>query len=173
MNTTTSITVRVADAALREAASKGFDEFLQLVIDSTKRAIGGELTADTMSRLNSDQVTLLAWDIVHTELMDGGFVQLIYNGYGPFVFKNPLAKAFGLWGLRDLRKLIYDAHTLYTRYAEVIEREMSDEEFMALYERCPEFDDLDDRFVESEEQFTEQIAEYVDNHLERFIEVTD
>lgn len=139
------------------------------VIKAILESIGGELTAETMSRLNSDQITLLAWDIVHEEVMDGGFVQLIHNGYGPFTFKNPLAKALRLWGLRDLSKLIYDAHTLYEKYGTELERDCTDEEFMALFEQYPQFDDLDDRFVENEEEWTAQIAEYVDQHIDRFV----
>ena len=87
------IEVRVKDSALREAAAEGMDAFVGCFVGAIKEAIGGELTAETMAELNSDQVTLLAWDVLHEEVMDGGFVQLIHNGYGPFIFKNPLAKA--------------------------------------------------------------------------------
>lgn len=162
------IQVTIKDEVLRKAAEDGMDAFLQVFVDAIKAAIGGELTAETMSELTADQVTLLAWNILHDEVMDGGFVQLIHNGYGPFVFKNPLAKALKLWGLRDLSKLIYDAHTLWVRYRDEIERDCTDEEFMALFERFPEFDDLDDNFVENEESWTGAIAHYVDEHIEHF-----
>ena len=162
------IQVTVKDAALQQAAASGMDDFLDVFVQGIKDAIGGELTAETMAELTADQVTLLAWDILHSEVMDGGFVQLIHNGYGPFVFKNPLAKALKLWGLRDLSKLIYEAHTLWVKYGEKIEADCTDEEFMALFERFPEFDDLDDEFVENEEAWTSDIAHYVDEHIEHF-----
>jgi hypothetical protein len=162
------IEVRVKDSALREAAGEGMDAFVGCFVGAIKEAIGGELTAETMAELNSDQVTLLAWDVLHEELMDGGFVQLIHNGYGSFIFKNPLAKALKLWGLRELSKLIYSAHTLYIKYGEQIERDCTDDEFMALFEQFPEFDDLDDTFVEEEEKWTADIAHYIDEHIERF-----
>ena len=73
-----------------------------------------------------------------------------------------------MWGLRELSKLIYDAHTLWLKHREEIERDCSDEEFMALFERFPEFDDLDDAFVENEEEWTAMIAHNVDEHIERF-----
>jgi hypothetical protein len=163
--------VKVKDALLQQAAGEGLDAFLRVFIDATKTAIGGELTAETMAELTADQVTLLAWDILHEEVMDGGFVQLIHNGYGPFIFKNPLAKVLKLWGLRDLSKLIYDAHTLWLKYRDEIEADCTDEEFMALFERFPEFDDLDDEFVENEEEWTAAIAHYVDENLERFASI--
>ena len=162
------IEVRVKDSALREAAAEGMDAFVGCFVGAIKEAIGGELTAETMAELNSDQVTLLAWDVLHEEVMDGGFVQLIHNGYGPFIFKNPLAKALKLWGLRELSKLIYSAHTLYIKYGEQIERDCTDDEFMALFEQFPEFDDLDDTFVEEEEKWTADIAHYIDEHIEKF-----
>jgi hypothetical protein len=154
---------------LRKAAGQGMDAFVEAFVTAVRQTIGGELTAETMQQLNADQVTLLAWNTLHEEVMDGGFVQLIHNGYGPFIFKNPFAKAVKqLWGMRDLSKLVYDAHTLYVKYHEQIERDCTDEEFMALFEQLPEFDDLDDEFVEREEEWTEQIARYIDEHLERF-----
>ena len=37
-----------------------------------------------------------------------------------------------------------------------------------LFERFPEFDDLDDIFVESEEAWMDDIAHYIDDNLEKF-----
>ena len=160
--------VIVKDEALRRAAGEGMDTFLRVFIDAIRDAIGGELTAETMAELSADQITLLAWDMMHEEVMNGGFVQLIHNGYGPFIFKNPFAKALRLWGLRDLSKLVYAAHELYDLFHEEIEVECTQEEFMGLFERLPEFDDLDDQFVENEETWTAQIAAYVDDHIDHF-----
>ncbi|MBQ3699785.1 MAG: DMP19 family protein [Prevotella sp.] len=165
------IQVTIQDAVLRQAAGEGMDAFVGAFVTAIKDAIGDELTADTMAQLTSDQVTLLAWDVLHEEVMDGGFVQLIHNGYGPFIFKNPLAKALKLWGLRELSKLIYNAHTLYNKYGEALQRDCTDDEFMALFEQYPEFDDLDDTFVEEEEAWTEQIARHIDENIEKFASV--
>ena len=160
--------VTIKDDVLRKAAGEGMDAFVGAFVQAIKETIGGELTAETMGELNSDQITLLAWDVLHEEVMDGGFVQLIHNGYGPFIFKNPFAKAVKLWGMRELSKLVYDAHTLYVKYHEPLEKDCTDDEFMALFEQFPEFDDMDDEFVEKEEAWTEQIARYIDENIDRF-----
>ena len=160
--------VTIKDDVLRKAAGEGMDAFVGAFVHAIKEAIGGELTAETLDELNSDQITLLAWDVLHEEVMDGGFVQLIHNGYGPFIFKNPFAKAVKLWGMRELSKLVYDAHTLYVKYHEPLEKDCTDDEFMALFEQFPEFDDMDDEFVEKEEAWTEQIARYIDENIDRF-----
>ena len=39
---------------------------------------------------------------------------------------------------------------------------------MALFEKYPEFDDFDDKFVEYEEYWTTKMAEYVDEHIADF-----
>ena len=163
--------VTVHDNILAQAAEKGIDEFLITVIDTIKNAIGGVLSAENMESLNSSQITLLAYDILRDEVMDGGFVQLIHNGNGGFIFLNPLAKVMKSWGLNELSKLLYNGRKLYFVHHEAIEKDCSDEEFMALFEQFPDFDELDDAFVENEEQWSEDIAIYVDNHLDDFVTV--
>ena len=164
---------KVKDSDLRNAASAGMDEFLKVFTDAIMASVGGELTADTMAELNSDQITLLAYDILHNEVMDGGFVQLIYNGYGSFLFRNPFAKAIKGWGIEELASLVKKAGKLYFKYKNEIERECTDDEFMAMFEQYPEFDDLDDLFVENEETWTGMVACYVDEHIERFVTVEE
>ena len=97
------IEIKVKDEVLSKAALDGMDAFLDVIIKATREAIGGEPTDETMAQLNADQMTLLCWDTLHTEVMSGGFVQLIHNGYGPFIFKNPFAKAVNkMWHMREL-----------------------------------------------------------------------
>lgn len=163
------IEVKIQEETLRSAAEAGMDEFMQTIVDATMEAIGGELTAETMAQLNSDQITLLAYSMLRDEVMDGGFVQLIHNGLGRFIFFNPFAKAIALWGLNDLARLVRRGHKLYRKYHEKIEVECTDEEFMAMFEQMPEFDNLDDEFVATEEQWTAMVAYYIDEHIENFV----
>lgn len=125
--------------------------------------VGGELTGESMAQLTSDEITLLAYCIMREEVMDGGLVQLIYNGYGAFIFLNPFAKAMRMWGLKDFSKLIYEGRAFYEAHREEIEREMSDEEFMALFEQFPEADDFDDTFIEHEEEITAEVTAHARN----------
>ncbi len=166
-------TVVIKDKVIREAAEKGLSEFLDAVIKAINDAIGGDLNAETMASLNPSQITLLAYDIMRTELMEGGFVQLIYNGYGPFIFKNPFAKVLKGWGLQELGRIVQKAHKYYGIYHSQIEQVTTDEDFMALYEQCPEFDEFDDDFVDNETVYTNQLAYYVDEHISDFVTVEE
>lgn len=165
------IQVEVRDIDLQEAAAKGMDEFIQVFVDAIYKSIGGELTQEMMEELNSDQITLLAYILLREEVMNGGFVQLIHNGYGSFIFKNPFAKAVKAWGMKDLCRMVYDVHTLYAKYHDEIEKDCTDDEFMAMFEQYPEFDDYDDGFVENEERWTEDIAHYIDSNIEKFAKI--
>ncbi len=161
----------IQDALLQQAAEEGMDAFIKVFTDAIYASIGGELNAETMAELNADQITLLAYCILRDEVMDGGFVQLIHNGYGPFFFRNPFAKMIKQWGLKDLSKLVYNVSGLYGKTHEEIEKDCTDDEFMALFEQFPAFDDYDDEFVENEEEWTAEVAHYIDEHIERFASI--
>ena len=163
--------VKIADKDLCQAAQEGMDAFLGVFVKAISESAGGELNAESMARLNAEQITLWGYALMHEELMDGGFVQLIHNGYGPFFFDNPFAKAMRLWGAKDLSKLIYKAKELYDESKDEITKDCDEDEFMALFERFPKFDDLDDEFVENEERYTSEIAHYLDEHIENFATV--
>lgn len=165
------VEVKIKDNELANAAKQGSDIFLNLIIDRTRTAIGGELSAENMSKMSSKQITLIGYDTLRNELMDGGFVQLIYNGYGPFFFKNLFDLAVKQWGLESLCQLMRRAKKCYQKYRHEIEKEMSDEEFMAIYEQLPDFEDLDDEFIVNEEEWSDAIAQYVDEHLTEFITI--
>ena len=156
---------------MRQAAAEGMDAFLAAVVQAVKQTAGGELTAESMQQLTADQITLWGYDILHEEVMDGGFIQLIYNGYGPFFFDNPFAKAMRLWGAKEFSKLVYSGRKFFEENQKALTRECSDEEFMAIYENYPEADDLDDEFIIMEEEVTETVARYIDEHIQDFAEI--
>ncbi len=162
--------IKVTDAALRQAAADGMDAFIHVFTEAYEQEMesNGNLAADTMSMLTAEQHSLLAYRIFRDEVMEGGFCQLIQNGYGGYIFDNPFAKVMRLWGIGDLSKLIYAAKKIYDAHRDDLERERTDEEFMAMYEEYEAFDDLEDEFLEKEEEYTATVAGYVDEHIDLF-----
>ena len=163
--------IQIKDSALASAAEQGMDEFLQVFIDAYLGVIGGNLTADTMPLLNGKQHTLLAWHFFSSEMRDGGFVQLIQNGYGGYIFDNPFAKAIKQFGAIELSKLIYKAKEIYDANKIALERETTEEEFNALYVDFEVFDDLEELYFEIEEKQTSIIAAHVDENVSEFAEI--
>ena len=165
--------IQISDKTLTSAAEKGMDEFLNVFIDAYLAALGGNLTAENMHLLNGTQHTLLAYHFLREEITQGGFVQLIQNGYGGYIFDNPVAKALKIFGAADMAKIIYKAKEIYDANKEELERETTEEEFTAMYVDFEAFDDLEEKFFEIEEGQTAIIAAYVDEHIADFVEIID
>ena len=62
-------------------------------------------------------------------------------------------------------KKIYDAHR------QDLEKERTEDEFMAMYEQYEAFDDLEEEYLDIEEEVTALVASYVDDHLELFAKI--
>lgn len=160
--------ITVSDADLRKGAEEGMDAFLKVFIDKYLEVTGGVINEQTMPLLNGYQHTLLGYHFFREEVMEGGFVQLIQNGYGPYIFDNPFAKAMRLFGAKDFSKLIYEAKEIYDAHRADLEKDCTEDEFMAMYEQYEAFDDLEEKYMEEEKLITAQIAAYVDEHLDSF-----
>jgi len=163
--------IQIKDSVLAEAAGKGMDEFLQIFTNAYLDELGGELTAENMPLLNGNQHTLLAFHFFTREMSEGGFVQLIQNGYGGYIFSNPFAKAIKQFGAVELSKLIYKAKEVYDPNKAKLERETTDEEFNALYVDFEVFDELEEMYFDIEEKQTALVAAYVDEHMTDFAEI--
>jgi len=160
--------IQIQESTIIEAAEKGPDEFLKVFTDAYLEVLGGDITAENMGLLNGYQHTLLALRFISEEVNEGGFVQLIQNGYGGYIFKNPVAKALKQMGAARLSKILYKAKEIYDAHQEELERETTDEEFAAMYVDFEQFDELEEKFFYMEEEEIQIIAEYVDEHLEDF-----
>jgi len=165
------MSIKIQEKKLQQAAGEDMDAFLAVFTDAYLEATGGQLNATTMPLLNGMQHSLLAYHYFREEVMQGGFISLIQNGYGSYIFRNPFAKALKTFGADELSKMVYKAREIYDRHQEELERETTEEEFTAMYEEFEVFDDLEERFFEIEEACTATLARYVDEHLEEFGEV--
>ena len=145
-------------------------DFIVYVTDAYIESVGGGLTAENMDRLTTDQHTLLAYRYLLEEVMEGGFIQLILNGYAGYVLEGPFPYVLKKeWGMKELAKLIYSVKSEFHRHREELEAEMSDEEFMALYEQLETLNELGDDFLDDfQEETTPAVAQFVADHVERF-----
>ena len=163
--------IAITDEALRRGAEEGMDGFLKVFIDKYLEVTGGVVNAETMPLLNGYQHSLLGYHFLREEINEGGFVQLIQNGFGPYIFDNPFAKVMRLWGAEDFSKLVYKAKKIYDAHRQDLEKERTEDEFMAIYEQYEAFDDLEEEYLDMEEEVTALVASYVDDHLELFAKI--
>ena len=142
--------IAITDEALRRGAEEGMDGFLKVFIDKYLEVTGGVVNAETMPLLNGYQHSLLGYHFLREEINEGGFVQLIQNGFGPYIFDNPFAKVMRLWGAEEFSKLVYKAKKIYDANRNDLEKERTDDEFMAMYEQYEAFDDLEEAYLDME-----------------------
>ncbi len=156
---------------LEQAWEAGPADYIQTVTDGYLDVLGGTLTADNMDTLTPQQHTLLAYRYLLDEVMEGGFIQLIQNGYGPYVLEGPFARIIKKeWGMTEFGKFLYKVRKEYLLHREALEAELDDEQFMALYEQQESMNELGDDFLDDyQEEITPAIAQYVRTHEQDFI----
>ena len=81
--------IKIKETDLITASKKGIDEFLQVFTDAYLQAIDSTLNEKTMPLLTGNQHALLSHRFFSEEIREGGFVQLIQNGYGAYIFQSP------------------------------------------------------------------------------------
>ena len=144
--------------------------FIEWVTDGYLAAIGGGLTAENMDMLSAEQHAVLCYRYVLDEVMEGGFIQLIVNGYGPYVLEGPFPYVVKKeWGMKDFSKLLFEVKKQYNLNKDMLLRDMSEDEFMAMYEELDDLNMLGDDFLDDhQEEVTPAVAEMVMNNLEKY-----
>ena len=158
--------------------------FIRWVTDGYLAAIGGALTAENMELLSAEQHAVMCYRYVLDEVMEGGFIQLILNGYAPYVLEGPFPMVVKKeWGtslgqssqehssvMKDFSKLLYEVKKEYHKHQEELSQEMSDEDFMALYEQLEELNELGDDFLdEHQEEVTPLVAKMMVENLDVYL----
>ncbi|MDR2926250.1 MAG: DMP19 family protein [Azoarcus sp.] len=123
---------------------------------------------DIMKEFNDFQHTLLAYCYLDSQVCNGGFIQLIQNGYGGYIFNNPFSDAIKSWGAEETAKIVEAAKVIYKKHKEKLETETSLDEFSELYSDIKDFEPLEDEYYKIKEQEVEKVKKYVEEHINDF-----
>ena len=106
-------------------------------------------------------------------------IQLIMNGYAPYVLEGPFPMVVKKqWGsvegqekvMKDFSKLLYEVKKEYHKHQEELSQDMSDEDFMAMYEQLEELNELGDDFLdEHQEEVTPAVAKMIVENLDEYM----
>ena len=145
--------------------------FIEWVTDGYLAAVGGVLTEENMEMLSAEQHAVLCYRYVLDEVMEGGFIQLIMNGYAPYVLEGPFPMVVKKeWGMKDFSKLLYEVKKEYHKHQEELSKDMDEDEFMAMYEQLEELNELGDDFLdEHQEEVSPAVAKMIMENLEKFV----
>ncbi len=163
--------IQITEKQIAEALQKEPIDYINLYTDAYLAEIDNELNVENMQKLNGHQHALLAYHYFRKEVNYGGFVQLVQNGYGGYIFDNPTAKALKIFGADGTAKIIYKAKEIYDANREELERDTTDEEFNAMYVDFEVFEEIEESYYQIEKKQTAIIAQFVDDNRELFAEI--
>lgn len=122
-----------------------------------------------LQELTEPQQLLICYDYVQNQVLQGGFIQLLQNGYVGLLPEMP--RWLTTLGEEPMAKLIDDVLKEYVLNSETLQKETTVEEFALIYDELPQFGDLDDRFKKLNEPTVKGMLEFATHHIEEFAEV--
>jgi hypothetical protein len=117
--------------------------------------------------LSPGQELLIRYDYVRMQVLQGGFIQLIQNGYVNLLLSMPLM--LKQVGAVAMGQLLDDVLKVFSLNYEGLSKETSVEEFAKLYEEYTEFEELDARFAQENAATEKAIVAYALRFPDEFI----
>jgi hypothetical protein len=143
-------------------------DYLFEYIDKYEEIINKYPNGKVTDYLNDSQIALLAYNFLYGQVSNGGFIQLIQNGYSGFIFNTAFSEIIKTWGAEKTGKIVEEANIIYNKYKNELEKETSMEEFSELYEKITDFESLEDEFYNIMDNETKIIKKYVEENINDF-----
>ncbi|HVX00366.1 MAG TPA: DUF4375 domain-containing protein [Candidatus Babeliaceae bacterium] len=123
-------------------------------------------TFDLLDDLSEGQQLLVSYSYVESQVSNGGFIQLIQNGYVGLLLDMPgwLYKI----NAPEMAKVIDDALKVYVLNRELLSKKTTLEEFALLYQELKEFEEIDRQFHKLNEDTISKMMKYAITHIDEF-----
>jgi hypothetical protein len=119
--------------------------------------------------LSAGQELLIRYDYVRMQVLQGGFIQLIQNGYVDLLLAMP--EMLQQIGAPEMAQLLDDVLRVYALNKDTLGKETSVEEFAKLYSEFTEFDVLDAQFASIHPDTENIIVAYALRFPDEFIDL--
>ncbi len=125
---------------------------------------------DFLDELNDAQQLLLCFDYLRNQVLQGGFIQLLHNGYVGLLPEMP--RQLEAVKNDEMAALIDEVLKHYVAHHETLEAELSPEAFAKLYVSLPAFIPLDERFEKLQPETMHKLMEFAREKPELFAAIT-
>lgn len=126
-------------------AEDHYDEAFDLLVQPVHEVLYQRQTFELLAELTIGQRMMLCFDYLRMQVSQGGFIQLIQNGYVSLLV--PVIEGLQHYRLApEMVPVLDDVLKVYVLNKEALGRETTVEEFSKLYEEFQEFEELDRRF---------------------------
>lgn len=155
---------------LKERQQPGNErEYYELLVEPLHEEMYRRKDFNFLDELTEGQQLLISYDYVRMQVMQGGFIQLIQNGYIGLL--PPMPNWLYAINSADMGKVIDDVLKVYVLNHEMLEKETTVEEFAKLYDELKEFEILDEQFETLNEITLSKILQFATEHIEEFVVV--
>ena len=138
---------------------------------------------EIIPRLNSSRQTLLTFCLLDNSMrcgcsnysdpgepwsVKGGFLQLIYDGYGEYVFEKPFSGTIKTWGCKKTSRIIEKARSIYEKHKDKVGKVKTLKELSYLCSEITDFETLDYKYIMISVEEAEKVREYIKNNINEF-----
>ena len=145
--------------------------YIVFLTDRYYQIISSDPSGQIQEQFTIEQNILLAFNILDTQVTSGGFIQLIENLYGAYIFDTQLSEYINKWGAKTIAAIIDEARPIYHQKKEILEREKTLEEFAKLYQEHKDFEILEKLFDQSILSERIIIKEYIECNIHKFANI--
>ena len=142
-------------------------EYLQAILDKYDDLWKME-PEKFMENFNESQITLLFYGVLYNQVQNGGFLQLIFNGYAPYIFSEPMVNGLKEFGAVATAELIKSITNTCLQIANKIDK-TSLKSLSKNYSQYPEFEDYDNAFYAN--NGLKEVRNYVSLNLSNYITI--
>lgn len=148
------------------------EEYLSRLVEAYERLASPSAPLAKLDSFTNEAAVLLLFSTLRGQVENGGFIQLIQNGYGPAILDSPLGPDLARWGATQTAELLDKARAIYQAHRVYLERPRALAEFSALYKEFTQFEPLENQFYDLAASQTASVRAYVAQHLPQFARVT-
>ncbi|MBL7719906.1 MAG: DUF4375 domain-containing protein [Flavipsychrobacter sp.] len=159
----------VTQDELEEKLSAGDEALLEFLAEPIHAELYARQDFTFVDQLSEGQQLLISYDYVRMQVLQGGFIQFIQNGYIGIL--PPMPEWLNKAGATATAQTIDDALKVYVLNRELLDKPTTTEEFAKLYDELKEFELLDEQFSRQNDETVKAIAHYARTHISDFVKV--
>lgn len=144
-----------------------YDHVYELLVEPLHVELYKRQTFEFMDELSAGQQLLLAYDYLRTQMVQGGFIQFIQNGYVGLL--PSLIEQLNMVGAPDMAQVLDDVLKVYVLNIDQLGRQTSVDEFAKLYDEFKEFELIDSRYAALNLETEKKMLTYAVNNLSNFV----
>ena len=158
-----------ADILNEKMSSGDPNDLFELLVEPIHQELYRLQDFTFIDQLSRGQQLLVSYDYVRMQVMQGGFIQLIQNGYIGIL--PPMPQWLQDIGAVEMAKVIDDVLKVYVLNRDLLDWQTTVEEFAQLYEELGEFEILDKQFADLDPGTVEKIIAHAKAHISEYASV--